>query len=41
MSENNIGKTVHLTRKTMETREKLLNAAEKVFGKKDILKRQL
>lgn len=34
MSENNIGKTVHLTRKTMETREKLLNAAEKVFGKK-------
>jgi AcrR family transcriptional regulator len=34
MSVNNIGETVHLTRKAMETREKLLNAAEKVFGKK-------
>ncbi|MGG3738457.1 TetR/AcrR family transcriptional regulator [Aeribacillus pallidus] len=34
MSENAAAETLNLTRKGMETREKLLRAAEKVFGKK-------
>jgi AcrR family transcriptional regulator len=34
MSENTAAETLNLTRKGMETREKLLRAAEKVFGKK-------
>lgn len=34
MSESLLDETTNLTRKAMATREKLLNAAEKVFGKK-------
>jgi AcrR family transcriptional regulator len=34
MSENAAAETLNLTKKGMETREKLLRAAEKVFGKK-------
>jgi Transcriptional regulator len=34
MSENATAETLNLTKKGMETREKLLRAAEKVFGKK-------
>ncbi|WP_044894213.1 TetR/AcrR family transcriptional regulator [Bacillus alveayuensis] len=34
MSENTAAETLNLTKKGMETREKLLRAAEKVFGKK-------
>lgn len=38
MSENATAETLNLTKKGMETREKLLRAAEKVFGKKVIMK---